>query len=262
MNGKFSELAQQCNAWNIVSEIIEYYTKWSSVKLGLGGVTSVRRNHQKYKTRMEQPRVNWDRGQYDVTLVTFWRQTSRNSDSISVTPASGNSPSLFRFTKLRSSLQFNNNCLCYFTKYFNTKPWHTLHFHVLSQVVSGTNRLLVSVIVGVPIVILNSALQWTFWIKDRWCKWRNKRLTKNNQVVFFIPLKNNNCSMFGYRKLGFSCVLITPSQSSKGTSLLINPDSYRTLSLKITVCWSPTSRPFIILFSCLIVPVESISVNC
>ena len=42
----------------IVSEIIEYYRKWSSVKLGLGGVTSVRRNHQKYKTRMEQPRVN------------------------------------------------------------------------------------------------------------------------------------------------------------------------------------------------------------
>ena len=78
--GKFSELAQQCNAWNIVSEIIEYYTKWSSVKLGLGGVTSVRRNHQKYKTRMEQPRINWDRGQHDVTLVTFWRQTLRKRD--------------------------------------------------------------------------------------------------------------------------------------------------------------------------------------
>ena len=88
--------------WN--NRVLHEGTKCSNVKLGLGGVTSVRRNHQKYKTRMEQPRVNWDRGQYDVTLVTFWRQTSRNSDSISVTPASCivvlNSPSLFRFTKL------------------------------------------------------------------------------------------------------------------------------------------------------------------
>ena len=120
---------------------------------------------------------------------------------------------------------------------------------------SCTNRLSVSVIVGVPIVILNSAL--TFWIKDRWCKWRNKRLTKNNQVVFFIPLKNNNCSVFGYRCAHSQSII----KSSKGTSLLINPDSYRTLSLKITVCWSPPSRPFIILFSCLIVPVESLSVK-
>ena len=57
-----------------------------------------------------------------------------------------NSPSLFRFTKLCSSLLFNNNYLCYFTEYFNTKPWHTLHFHMLSQVVSGTNRLFVRAI--------------------------------------------------------------------------------------------------------------------
>ena len=77
--------AMQCmkdSIWN--NRVLHEGTKCSSVKLGLGGVTSVRRNHQKYKTRMEQPRVNWDRGQYDVTLVTFWRQTSRNSDSISV----------------------------------------------------------------------------------------------------------------------------------------------------------------------------------
>ena len=73
--------AMQCmkhSIWN--NRVLNEGTKCSSVKLGLGGVTSVRRNHQKYKTRMEQPRVNWDRGQYDVTLVTFWRQTLRKRD--------------------------------------------------------------------------------------------------------------------------------------------------------------------------------------
>ena len=82
--------------------------------------------------------------------LTFWRQTSRNSDSISVTPASCIAVTLLPYFVLQnsacSSLQFNNNCLCYFTEYFNTKPWHTLHFHVLSQVVSGTNRLFVRAI--------------------------------------------------------------------------------------------------------------------
>ena len=63
--------AMQCNAWNIASVIMENCTKWFrqfSVKLNLGGVTSIgwRRNHQKYKRRMEQPRMNWDRGRYDV----------------------------------------------------------------------------------------------------------------------------------------------------------------------------------------------------
>ena len=119
--------AMQCmkhGIWN--NRVLHEGTKCSSVKLGLGGVTSVRRNHQKYKTRMEQPRVNWDRGQYDVTLVTFWRQTSGNSDSISVTPASCIVVTLLPYFVLQSSacssLQFNNNCLCYFTEYFNTKP--------------------------------------------------------------------------------------------------------------------------------------------
>ena len=152
MNRTFSELAQQCNAWNIVSEIIEYYTKWSSVKLGLGGVTSVRRNHQNgtAKSKLRQRSV-W-RHHCDILAPNLEKAWSASQFYCC------NSPSLFRFTKLCRSLQFNNNCLCYFTEYFNTKPWHTLHFHVLSQVVSGTNRLLVSVIVGVPIVILNSAV--------------------------------------------------------------------------------------------------------
>ena len=34
----------------------------------------------------------------------------------------GNSPSLFRFTKLCSPLQFNNNCLCYFTDISTQNP--------------------------------------------------------------------------------------------------------------------------------------------
>ena len=143
MNGKFSELAQQCNAWNIVSEIIEYYTKWSSVKLGLGGVTSVRRNHQKYKTRMEQPRVNWDRGQYDVTLVTFWRQTLRKRDP---PPASCIVVTLLPYFVSQSSADRCDSAItaCVISLNISTqKPWHTLHFHVLSQVVSGTNRLFV-----------------------------------------------------------------------------------------------------------------------
>ena len=69
----------------------------------------MRRNHQKYKTRMEQPRVNWDRGQYDVTLVKFWRQALRiHSVNVIrqrvvcnlVSSYFGKSPSLFRFTRL------------------------------------------------------------------------------------------------------------------------------------------------------------------
>ena len=159
MNGKFSELHQQCNAWNIVSEIIEYYTKWSSVKLGLGGVTSVRRNYQKYKTRMEQPRVNWDRGQYDVTLVTFWRQTLRKRDP---PPASCIVVTLLPYVVSQSSADRCDSTTTAYVIYWifqhKTLTHITLHFHVLSQVVSGTNRLLVSVIVGVPIVILNSAV--------------------------------------------------------------------------------------------------------
>ena len=152
----------------IVSEIIEYYRKCSSVKLGLGGVTSVRRNHQKYKTltRMEQPRVNWDRGQYDVTLVTLWRQTLRNSIQSAWSASQlycGKSPSLFRFTKLCSSLQFNNNCLCYFTDWiFQHKMLTHITFPcAISGCVwheSSITCLLVSVIVGVPIVIFNSAV--------------------------------------------------------------------------------------------------------
>ena len=96
----------------------------------------MRRNHQKAKSKLRQ-RSAW-RHPCDILAPNLEEAWSASQLYCC------NSPSLFRFTKLCRSLQLNNNCsICYFTEYFNTKPWHTLHFHVLSQVVSGTNRLFV-----------------------------------------------------------------------------------------------------------------------
>ena len=122
--------------------------KWSSVKLGLGDVTSVSRNHQKCKTRMEQPR-----GQYDVTLVTFWRQTLRNSDSISVI----RQPVPY-FVSQSSAVHCNSTITAYVISLnTSTQNSDTLHFHVLSQCVWHESSICFSHY-RCPIVILNSAV--------------------------------------------------------------------------------------------------------
>ena len=82
---------------------------------------------------MEQPRVNWDRGRYDVTLVKFWRQTLRTHSvnvirrELSVTSFHPILVSLLPYFVSQgsmNSLQFKNNCLCCFTEYFATKTQH------------------------------------------------------------------------------------------------------------------------------------------
>ena len=98
--------------------------------------------------------------------MKFWRQTLR-AHSVSVMSVTSFHPILvsllpyFVSQGCMNSLQFKNKCLCYFTEYhFTTKTRHNtliLHFHVLSAV-SGRNNSIVSLIVDVPIVILNSVL--------------------------------------------------------------------------------------------------------
>ena len=144
--------------WNNL--VLHKGTKCSSVKLGLGGVTSVRRNHQKYKTRMEQSRVNWDRGQLE------WRHPcdilAPNLEELRFNQRDPPASCILPYFVLQSSAVCCNSTITAYVISLNisTKIPADTHyrFHVLSQVVSGTNRLLVSVIAGVPIVILNFAV--------------------------------------------------------------------------------------------------------
>ena len=132
---------------------MENCTKRFSVILDSRGVTSVRRNHQKYKTRMEQPRVNLDRGQYDVTIVKF-QSTWSASDFC------GKSPFLIISFHKALWTRCSSAITAYVISRNDISPQKPetiiLHFHVLSAV-SGRNRSIVSVIVNVLIVILNSA---------------------------------------------------------------------------------------------------------
>lgn len=153
---------------HITSEIMEYSTKWFRVKLDLGGVTSVRwrRNHQKYKRRMEQPREVgmtsplWNFGVQRWELIrSAWSAGELSTGFFHLIVVS---PFLISFYFVS---QCFIHCRSTITAYVISrtiispqKPdTVTLHFHVISAV-SGRNRSIVSVIVDVLIVIWNSAV--------------------------------------------------------------------------------------------------------
>ena len=99
---------------------MENCTKRFSVILDSRGVTSVRRNHQKYKTRMEQPQRSVWRHLCEILAPNIgnWSFSQRDPPAISVVSLLP----YFVSQGSMNSLQFSNNCLCYFTEwYFTTK---------------------------------------------------------------------------------------------------------------------------------------------
>ena len=85
---------------------------------------------------MSHPQMKWH------SIRTFWRQSLRNSDSISVKLSFLN-----YFVSQSSAVRCNSVITAYVISLnISTQNPDTLHFHVLSQVVSGTNRLFVRAI--------------------------------------------------------------------------------------------------------------------